>query len=202
MARRPPSPVAARPAPAARTRRDDARTRRDDARPRRDDARRAGTRPAGARAGRGREDGEPRPARLARVLSVRALVLGMVLLAGFTLLFPTVRAYLAQRAELAALAGQVAAAEQAERDLQRELDRWEDDAYVAAQARERLSYVLPGETAYRVIDPEVVVEEEPEDGPEPADGPTLPDGGAVAPWYATVWDSLAAAGASGPEAEE
>ncbi|NLE72964.1 MAG: septum formation initiator family protein [Actinomycetales bacterium] len=126
----------------------------------------------------------------------------MVLLAGFTLLFPTVRAYLAQRAELAALAGQVAAAEQAERDLQRELDRWEDDAYVAAQARERLSYVLPGETAYRVIDPEVVVEEEPEDGPEPADGPTLPDGGAVAPWYATVWDSLAAAGASGPEAEE
>ena len=133
--------------------------------------------------------------RLARILSVRAIVLGVVLLAGFTLLFPTVRAYLGQRAELDALAGQVAQAEQDERDLARELDRWEDPAYVAAQARERLSYVLPGETAYRVIDPEVVVEPE-EDPATPAAeaGPSLPTGGAVNPWYATVWESLEVAG--------
>jgi len=128
------------------------------------------------------------------VLSVRAIVFGVVALAGFTLLFPTVRAYLAQRAELDALAAQVAQAEQEERALERELDRWNDPAYVAAQARERLSYVMPGETAYRVIDPEVVVEEEPEDSPAAESGPAVPLGGTVTPWYATVWSSLAAAG--------
>lgn len=135
--------------------------------------------------------------RLARVLSVRAIVLGVVLLAGFTLLFPTVRAYLGQRAELDALEAQVTQAEQDERDLARDLDRWEDPAYVAAQARERLSYVLPGETAYRVIDPEVVVEPEEDPAtPAPEAGPSLPTGGAVNPWYATVWESLEVAGSA------
>lgn len=130
-----------------------------------------------------------------RVLSVRAIVLGVVLLLGFTLLFPTIRAYLGQRAELEALAAQVDLAEQEERSLARELDRWEDPAYVQAQARERLRYVMPGETAYRVIDPEVVVEEEvdPAD-PTPQTGPTLPKDGEVSPWYSTVWESLEVAG--------
>src|SRR5699024_9323443 len=99
------------------------------------------------------------PVRLARLVSVRALVLGIVLLVAFTVLFPTVRAYLGQRAELESLAAQVEEAEQTEEELAAELARWDDEAYVAAQARERLSYVLPGETPYRVIDPEVVVEE-------------------------------------------
>ncbi|GEN79694.1 hypothetical protein N867_12935 [Actinotalea fermentans ATCC 43279 = JCM 9966 = DSM 3133] len=146
---------------------------------------------------------ESRPVRLARVLSVRAIVLGVVLLAGFTLLFPTVRAYLGQRAELDALATQVAQAEADEQSLQRDLDRWEDPAYVAAQARERLSYVLPGETAYRVIDPEVVVEPE-EDPADPTSeaGPTLPVGGAVNPWYTTVWESLEVAGTAPVPAPE
>lgn len=130
-------------------------------------------------------------------MSVRAIVLGVVLLAGFTLLFPTVRAYLGQRAELATLAAQVAQAEQDERDLERDLDRWQDPAYVAAQARERLSYVLPGETAYRVIDPEVVVEPvEDLSADAPGAGPALPSGGSVSPWYTTVWESLEVAGAA------
>jgi cell division protein FtsB len=138
---------------------------------------------------------EPRPVRLARVLSVRAIVFGVVVLLGFTVLFPTVRAYLGQRAELQALEAQVAQAEEDERALQRELDRWQDPAYVVAQARERLSYVMPGETAYRVIDPEVVVEPEAEPGdPTPETGAALPPGGALAPWYATVWQSLEVAG--------
>lgn len=128
---------------------------------------------------------------------MRAIVLGVVLLAGFTLLFPTVRAYLGQRAELDALAAQVAQAEQDEQTLERDLDRWEDPAYVAAQARERLSYVLPGETAYRVIDPEVVVEPEADPAtPAPEAGPALPTGGAVTPWYTTVWESLEVAGSA------
>lgn len=133
--------------------------------------------------------------RVARLLSVRALVLGVVVLAGFALLFPTVRAYLGQRAELDALTAQVNQAEQDEQDVRHELDRWQDPAYVAAQARERLGYVMPGETAYRVIDPEVVVEE-PVEGEDaaPTTGPALPAGASVNPWYTTVWDSVRAAG--------
>lgn len=125
------------------------------------------------------------------------MVLGVVLLVAFTVLFPTVRAYLAQRAEIDALDAAVIAAEQEEERLQAELDRWDDDAYVATQARERLSYVRPGETAYRVIDPEVVVEPVVE-GSATADGtvqgPTLPSDGGVAPWYTTVWESVQIAG--------
>lgn len=176
MSRRPPSPVSTRSG---------AQTARAGA----------------ARPGRARRSStdltESRPVRLARVLSVRAIVLGVVLLAGFTLLFPTVRAYLGQRAELDALEAQVAQAEQDERALERDLDRWQDPAYVAAQARERLSYVLPGETAYRVIDPEVVVEPETDRAtPAPEAGPALPTGGAVTPWYTTVWQSLEVAGSA------
>lgn len=127
---------------------------------------------------------------------MRALVLAIVALVAFSMLFPTIRAYLAQQAELHTLASDVAAAERAEKDSQAELDRWSDPAYVEAQARERLSFVNPGETSYRVIDPEVVVETPTADGatPGPAAGPTLPVGGAEVPWYATVWQSVEIAG--------
>jgi cell division protein FtsB len=142
------------------------------------------------------DEDEAPPVRLARLLSVRAMVLGIVLLVAFAVLFPTVRAYLGQRAELESLAAQVEEAERTEEELAAELARWDDEAYVAAQARERLSYVLPGETPYRVIDPETVVEE-----PVVATvtegaavGPALPTGGTVTPWYTTVWDSLEVAG--------
>jgi cell division protein FtsB len=135
---------------------------------------------------------------VAQLLSVRTLVLGVVVLSAFTLLFPTVRACLGQRAELDALAAHVTQAEQEEDDLRSELDRWHNPAYVAAQARERLSYVMPGETAYRVVDPEVVVEDPVVEGApaEPTDGPTLPTDSEAAPWYTTVWESVSVAGES------
>lgn len=135
---------------------------------------------------------------MVRLLSVRALVLTVVLLVGFTMLFPTIRAYLGQQAQLASLAAEVEAAEQHQRDLEAERARWDDPAYIEAQARERLSYVQPGETSYRVIDPEIVVEAPLVDGAVdgPVAGPALPPGGAVAPWYATVWESVQLAGES------
>jgi cell division protein FtsB len=120
------------------------------------------------------------------------MVLGVVLLAGFALLFPTARAYLGQRAELEALAADVAAAEQREEALRAELDRWNDPAYVAAQARERLSYVMPGETSYRVIDPEIVRDEGSVEGE--ISGPTVPSDAEAAPWYTSVWESVRLAG--------
>lgn len=123
-------------------------------------------------------------------------MLGVVALIGFSLVFPTVQAWLGQRAELEALAAQVDEAEQTEHDLRAELDRWDDPAYVQAQARERLSYVMPGETSYRVIDPEVVVETEPDPTSAPGTGPAVPSDAGVVPWYVTVWESVQVAGAA------
>ena len=36
--------------------------------------------------------------------------------------------------------------------LQTEIDRWQDPAYIEAQARDRLLYVYPGDISYLVID--------------------------------------------------
>lgn len=133
---------------------------------------------------------------LPRMFSVRALVLFVVGLLAFVLLFPTVRAYLAQRADNDRLVQHVAEARAQNEDLTAELNRWTDDAYVAAQARERLAFVLPGETAFRVVDPETV--------PDPAaptvdatgSGPALVEAGTTTPWYATIWESVQVAGAA------
>ena len=195
MSRRPSSPRAR--AGATTPRRPGARTttrvpgaRRDSTGPAR-----PAVRAPHAPAAEGGED-EARTLHLVRLLSVRALVLGIVLLAGFSMLFPTIRAYLGQRAELQALAAEVAAAEHHQEELQAELARWDDEAYVAAQARGRLGYVFVGETPYYVMDPEVVVEAPALEGSAPGSvaGPALPVGGSVSPWYVTVWDSVQIAG--------
>ncbi len=135
MSRRPPTPRArgsvSAPAP----------PRRDAAR----DARQSSVRPTPRVA---RDRGVARPVKghgdLARLLSVRALLLGVVLLLAFAMVFPTVRAYLAQREKLDSLAAEVSASETREKQLEADLARWGTDAYVMAQARERLSYVHAG----------------------------------------------------------
>lgn len=127
-----------------------------------------------------------------RLFTVRAMVFACVLLLAFVLVFPTLSSYLRQKAEVGALRAQVVAAQQHDDDLQADLDRWKDPAYVTAQARERLSFVLPGEKAFRVVDPETVPDTAPvEKGPAAA-----LDTGGTQPWYASVWDSVQVAGAS------
>ncbi|MEZ0447927.1 FtsB family cell division protein [Cellulomonas sp. ICMP 17802] len=125
-----------------------------------------------------------------RLFTVRAMVFSCVLLLAFVLVYPTLHSYLQQRVEVDQLRGQVEAARQRNDDLQADLKRWDDPAYVAAQARERLSFVLPGEKAFRVVDPETV----PDTAPA-ADGPaSVLDAGSTLPWYATVWESVQVAG--------
>jgi cell division protein FtsB len=138
-----------------------------------------------------------------RLFTVRALVLFVVLLVAFVLLFPTVRAHLGQQAENRELAREVASARERTEDLEGELERWDDPAYVAAQARERLAFVRPGETAYRVVDPEVVPDPTAPAIPDAGTGPTLVPQGSTAPWYGTVWESVRVAGeaAVAPEPE-
>ena len=94
-----------------------------------------------------------------------------------TLAIP-VRAWLSQRAEIAALESDVAAAKLRVADLQQQVEDWNDPAFVIAQARSRLHFVFPGEVGYVVLgsdDRPVTTESKPE-------GPTDP-------WYSLLWES-------------
>lgn len=86
---------------------------------------------------------------------INTRAVGLVLIALILVLFlaqPTQR-YFAQRAQINALRQQVNASEERVIKAKAELERWNDPAYVKAQARARLHFVMPGETQYIVIDP-------------------------------------------------
>ena len=69
---------------------------------------------------------------------------------GAWVLVPTVGTYLDQRQKIVALEAAVQIG-QAEIDaLVLERERWQDPAYITAQARQRLYYVRPGEVVYLV----------------------------------------------------
>jgi cell division protein FtsB len=124
-------------------------------------------------------------ARTPKLISARAMVLGVVALLAFVLVYPTLHSYLAEKAAVDALRAKVEATQTTNDNLQADLKRWDDPAYITAQARERLSFVMPGETAWRVVDPQTVSGE----SPNPTRAPTEP-APAAAPWYSTVWTSI------------
>ena len=126
-----------------------------------------------------------------RLVTPRALVLGVVVLLAFALVYPTAQSYLAQRARLDAAERDLADAQTRRAELDNELERWSDPAYVTSQARSRLSFVLPGERAFRVVDPETV------DAPTPQAGPAGTLTRSDRAWYADVWTSVKIVGGGG-----
>ena len=64
----------------------------------------------------------------------------------------SLKAYLQQRSQIADLKVQIAEREVNIDALEREKPRWNDPAYVQAQARARFGYLMPGQTSYVVID--------------------------------------------------
>ena len=127
----------------------------------------------------------------AAALSWRSLALAAVLGLAFALVFPSVRVYNDQRAQNAALSAERDAAQADVDDLDAQLARWQDPAFVVVQARERLAYVYPGETPYRVVDPEVA-RPAAVGSADAAAGGEIVEGG---PWFDTLWASVEAAGA-------
>lgn len=117
-------------------------------------------------------------------------MLFVVILVAFVLLAPTLRAYVSQQEQLREVNDAIAATQERTDGLEAALERWNDDAYVQAQARDRLGFVMPGETPYVVVDPETVTGEEPADAEDP--GPVIMP--RTGPWYLTVWDSVQVAG--------
>lgn len=115
----------------------------------------------------------------------------LVLLVAFVVLWPTLRAYVTQQEQLRDLNAQLADTNAQVVALEKELERWSDPDFVRAQARERFSYVAPGETAYRVIDPETVTGEDPMaelTAQANERSPYAPS--QTQPWYVSVWGSV------------
>ena len=116
----------------------------------------------------------------------RAVLLGaLVLLLALTLAGP-LRQFLAGRAELVELAAEGRELDQRAESLERQLARQADPAYAERQARERLTYVLPGDRLVVVVDGETVEGDEGTGTPEKADeGPSS--------WYEGLLESLSVA---------
>lgn len=77
-------------------------------------------------------------------------MLGLIVVA-VIVLAPNLRILLEQRAQIAQLEQQVKDADEAVVELTDEVARWDDPAYIEAQARERLYYVFPGDVSYLVV---------------------------------------------------
>jgi cell division protein FtsB len=154
-------------------------------------SRRPGERPVRSRGALAPPTGAPEPVERRRPrLTGRAAVLVLVVAVLTVSYASSMRAYLQQRSHISDLKAQIAQREANIDALEREKRRWHDPAFVQTQARKRFGYLMPGETAYVVLD---------EDG-EPLQGETrLPEpSDALRPapeaWWGTAWESVELAG--------
>ncbi len=76
----------------------------------------------------------------------------MLIIALAVSFFSTFQVYLRQDQELAAAQQEIRDRTAQVTALETELARWNDPAYVKTQARQRLGWVVPGETGYRLVD--------------------------------------------------
>ena len=157
------------------------------------------------RTGPGRGPGAPRPARPVAArpqplvpagerprsrFTGRAAVLVLVVAVLTVSYASSLRAYLQQRSHINDLKTSIAQHEANIDQLETEKARWDDPAYVRAQARERLGYVMPGEKTYLVLD---------ENGQPLEPQAELQDPATVirtasTPWWDDAWASVELAG--------
>lgn len=86
----------------------------------------------------------------ARVSGFTVLVASLTIL-GILILAPTLKIVVEQRQQVADLQAELKRNQNALNALNKQKARWDDPAYIRAQARERLYYVMPGEINFLVI---------------------------------------------------
>ena len=102
----------------------------------------------------------------------------------------SLRAYLQQRSQIGDLKSQIAEREANINDLEREKRRWDDPAYVKAQARARFGYLMPGESGFEVIGADGKPLEAQASLNDPSDViKTVPKA-----WWSAAWESMELAG--------
>jgi cell division protein FtsB len=88
--------------------------------------------------------------RTIRLSGFTLLMLGLLILA-VIVLAPNLRIFIEQRQQIAALQAEVDGARSSVEELEGDVARWSDPAYIESQARERLFYVFPGDVSYLVV---------------------------------------------------
>jgi cell division protein FtsB len=118
------------------------------------------------------------------VLSARAGAALGVLVVLIAILAIPFKDWITQRARISELESQLAWHTQRVTELEASIKRWDDPAYVEAQARARLHFVKPGEVGYVVLAEEETA--------EPETTPTRPMAQAPkgGPWWSAVWSTV------------
>jgi cell division protein FtsB len=112
-------------------------------------------------------------------LTSRAVVLALVLATLVIALSMPARAWFSQRSQIAGLKSDVESAQQRVAGLQVQQERWSDPSFVAAEARRRLHFVLPGEVGYVTLG-----------SPAAASGTGADATAGQGPWYSSLWGAL------------
>jgi uncharacterized protein len=114
----------------------------------------------------------------------RAAILAAVVCVLTLTIAGPVRTYFAQRTEMRQLAASEAALRRQVVDLEQQKVKLADPAYIAAQARERLGFVKPGDIPYQVqLPPTAALPAEPGSQTAPA--------ATNNPWYTSLWHTIA-----------
>jgi cell division protein FtsB len=145
--------------------------------------------PTGARAGQALRRTGAEVAALRSRLTGRAAVLVLVVSALLVSYASSLRAHLDQRGQIAALEQSIADSEREIAALKREKSRWDDPAYVEAQARARFAFGFPGEVGYQVLDDDG----SPLDAGSSLDQPPPETGDGRPEWWESTLASLDAA---------
>ncbi|UXA12535.1 septum formation initiator family protein [Mycobacterium sp. SMC-8] len=112
-----------------------------------------------------------------------AILAALVCVLTLTIAGP-VRTYFSQRTEMKQLQASEAQLREQIAELEEQKARFADPVFIAAQARERLGFVMPGEIPYQVQLPPGATE--PESSPE-----ELAEAKSNDPWYTTLWHTIA-----------
>jgi cell division protein FtsB len=127
-------------------------------------------------------------------VTARAIALAVALLI-LTISYATsLRIYFAQAHEIASTKAEIAERQERIGELQGELARWGDEAYVRTQARDRLGWVVPGETGYTVVG----ADGKPLGGGAKISAETAPDETVQDAWWSKLWGSVEAADRPAP----
>jgi cell division protein FtsB len=142
----------------------------------------------------GGADASTAPRRRSYILTARAIALSVVLLI-LTISYATsLRIYFSQAHEISTTKAEIAQRQQRILQLQGELARWDDEGYVRSQARERLGWVVPGETGFTVVD----AEGRPLGGGAEIKAESTSDEPAQDTWWSKLWGSVEAADRPAP----
>ena len=114
----------------------------------------------------------------------RAAILAAVICVLTLTIAGPVRTYFAQRTEMKQLEATESALREQIADLEQQKEKLADPVFIAAQARERLGFVMPGDIPYQVQLPPGALT------PEAPTGPAT-TAKSTDPWYTALWKTIA-----------